>query len=388
MTEHVPVNSAAASDRDAMHGAARELARLRGEVEQARDQLVQLRSDLGQAESQLGSRLAAQLLEANEHLVLSALRAHSDAETATAALHEAAESAELDALPRPDELSATTLHALPPPLVPHDPGQVEQRHAALREANENLVMAALTAQDVQAAAQRAEARQRDILTLVAHELRNPLMPMRTAADLLGMERLDPALLQNVRGVIERQVTRMTRLVNDLLDVSRVKTGKLTLDRRTVDMAEVIDTSVHSCRPAMDACRQRFTAFVPPGALLVDGDPGRLTQVLCNLLDNASKYTPKGGEINLSVLVADQDLVITVSDNGIGITAEALPRVFEPFVQDVHAVGFNASGLGLGLTVVRELVEAHDGVVVASSGGPGFGSQFVLTLNLIDHRSRP
>jgi signal transduction histidine kinase len=148
------------------------------------------------------------------------------------------------------------------------------------------------------------------------------------------------------------------------------------------MADLIDEAVRSCRPAMDARLQHFGVFVPSCALDVDGDPVRLTQVLCNLLGNASKYTQVGGEIGLSVTAAKDVIVMTVSDNGIGITAEALPRVFEPFVQDKHAIGFSGSGLGIGLTVVRELVEAHGGSVVASSAGSGFGSQFVVTLPLI------
>ena len=122
--------------------------------------------------------------------------------------------------------------------------------------------------------------------------------------------------------------------------------------------------------------------MPSIALHVDGDPLRLTQVLCNLLDNASKYTQVGGDIRLCVSAAEGSIVMTVSDNGIGITAEALPRVFEPFVQDQHAVGFNGAGLGIGLTVVRELVDAHGGSVIARSAGSGLGSQFVVTLPLI------
>ena len=148
------------------------------------------------------------------------------------------------------------------------------------------------------------------------------------------------------------------------------------------MAVIIDEAVDACRPAMDTRLQNFAVQVPSCALEVDGDPVRLAQILSNLLDNASKYTPDGGEIRLSVAVVDDAIVMTVSDTGIGITAEALPHVFEPFVQDTHAIGFNGVGLGIGLTVVRELVEAHGGKVVANSPGNGLGSQFVVTLPLI------
>jgi diguanylate cyclase (GGDEF)-like protein len=277
-------------------------------------------------------------------------------------------------------LSTTILRSLREPLTPYQQAQSVHAHqvAKLQEANENLVLAALTAQELQAAAEQAQARQMEVLAVVAHEL-----PIRNAAMLLVRERrADEPLLHRVQGVIERQVAHMARLVGDLLDVSRAHVGKLRLERQVVDMALLIDDAVLCCRPAMDARLQHFGVFVPACALAVDADAVRLTQVLCNLLDNASKYTQVGGEIGLSVTVGEDVIVLTVSDNGIGITAEALPRIFEPFVQDQHAIGFSGSGLGIGLTVVRELVEAHGGSVVASSAGSGFGSQFVVTLPLI------
>ena len=291
--------------------------------------------------------------------------------------------ADADAAHEPG-LSTTALQALQQPLSRYEKALAEhaQRCAQLQEANENLVLAALTAQELQAAAEHAQARQMEVLAVVAHELRTPLAPIRSAAALLGRGRADEPLLHRVQGVIERQVTHMARLVGDLLDVSRAQTGKFDLKRQTVDMADLINQAVYACRPAMDARLQHFGVFVPSGALAVDGDPVRLTQILCNLLDNASKYTQVGGEIGLSVTAAEDVIVMTVSDNGIGITAEALPRIFEPFVQDKHAIGFSGSGLGLGLTVVRELVEAHGGSVIARSLGSGFGSQFVVTLPLI------
>jgi diguanylate cyclase len=257
----------------------------------------------------------------------------------------------------------------------------ERRHAQLQEANEQLVRAALSAQELQTAAEQARQQQTEFLARLAHELRNPLAPIRTAAALLGRARRDEQLLPQVQAIIERQVAHMSRLVGDLLDVSRVNTGKLRIERRVVEMAGIIDAAVETCRPAMDARLQHFGIHVPSCALEVHGDPIRLAQVLSNLLDNASKYTPDGGEIGLSVMVVDDILVMTVSDSGIGITAEALPNVFEPFVQDAHAIGFNGAGLGIGLTVVRELVDAHGGNIVASSAGNGHGSQFVVTLPL-------
>ena len=258
----------------------------------------------------------------------------------------------------------------------------ERRHAQLREANEHLVLAAIGAQELQAAAEQAQQRQTEFMAVVAHELRNPLAPIRIATAMLGRVRTDEPLLPRVQSIIDEQVAHMSRVVGDLLDVSLINPGTLKLDRREVEMAAIIDTAVDACLPAMDARLQSFSLQVPSCALEVHGDPVGLAQVLSNLLDNASKYTPDGGQIELSVVVAGDAIVITVSDSGIGITAQALPNVFEPFVQDIRAIGFNGVGAGLGLTVVRELVEAHGGTVVASSAGSGLGSQFVVTLPLI------
>jgi diguanylate cyclase len=257
--------------------------------------------------------------------------------------------------------------------------ELERRQADLCEANERLVLAALDAQALQAAAERAQRQQMEFLAVLAHELRNPLAPIRAAAATLGLAQTDEAVLPRMQAVIERQVTHMSRLVEDLIDVSRVSTGKLQVERQRVDLVGIVDAAVDACRPAMDTRLQRFSIDIPSRAIDVDGDPVRLAQVVSNLLDNASKYTPQRGEIRLSVVVADDAIVLTVSDSGIGISAEALPHVFEPFVRDARAIGFNGVGLGIGLTVVHELVEAHGGTVVAASAGSGRGSRFVVTL---------
>jgi len=258
----------------------------------------------------------------------------------------------------------------------------ERRHAQLQEANEQLVLAALTAQELQSAAEHARQRQADFVVTLAHELRNPLVPIRTAAAVLGGISMKEPLLPRMQAIIERQVAHMSRLVDDLFDTSRISTGKLRLERREVNVMSIIDAAVDACRPAMDARLQNFVAELPSSAAQIDGDPIRLTQILSNLLDNASKYTPEGGEIRLSMEVVDAAIVMTVSDNGIGIAADVLPRIFEPFVQDAHAVNFNGAGLGIGLTVVRELVQAHGGNIVACSPGAGLGSRFAVTLPMI------
>lgn len=259
----------------------------------------------------------------------------------------------------------------------------ERRHAHQCEANEQLVLAALGAQELQVAAEAALRRQTEFLAVLAHELRNPLTPIRTATELMGNIHTDATLLPRLQGIIERQVQQMTRLVGDLLDVSRISSGKMRLQRRVVDLAEVVDDAFETCRPAMTRRQQHLDVHMPEGRLDVLGDPGRLAQVIGNLLDNASKYTPEGGDIGFSVAVADDSVMLTVTDNGIGISAEGLPHVFDPFVQDAHPAGFNGVGLGIGLTVVRELVEAHGGTVVAHSAGNGLGSRFVVTLPLRD-----
>ncbi len=250
----------------------------------------------------------------------------------------------------------------------------------LQEANQQLVLAALDAQQLQRAAQQAQQRQTELLAMVAHELRNPLAPIRTAAVLLGHLHSDEPLLNRVQSILERQVAHMARLVNDLMDLSRVNTGKLRLIRQTVNLAQVIDISVETCQPLIDLRVQHLTLHTQTAEVLeVDGDPVRLAQVLTNLLDNASKYTPEGGQINLDVSATKDTIQLILTDSGIGIAADALSIIFDPFVQDMHAVDFSHLGLGIGLTVVRELVEAHGGTVSASSQGKGCGSQFTMTL---------
>jgi diguanylate cyclase (GGDEF)-like protein len=255
----------------------------------------------------------------------------------------------------------------------------------LQEANMQLVLAAISAQELQGAAEQAQRRQSTFLGVLAHELRNPLTPITHAASILSRIPSEGPLLVKVQGIIERQVKTMSRLVEDLLDLTRVNTGKLRLEKEWVDMRSLVDQVVQACRPAMDARLQRFDVEAPPPGLLLYGDPVRLTQVLTNLLGNASKYTPANGEIRLSVEVAGDAVLLKVADNGIGITPEALANIFDPFTQEKHATIFNAEGLGIGLAIVRELVEGHGGSVMAASAGIGLGSQFIITLPLTTKR---
>ncbi len=273
-----------------------------------------------------------------------------------------------------------------PVVIPYDAAVAEHelRIAQLREANEKLVMAALSAQELQAAAEQSQVRQKEVLALVAHELRNPLTPLSIAASRLHDTDADDAT--RMRQIIEQQVAHMTRMVGDLLDLSRSSTGKLRLHFRKVQLAGVVDDAVSACRPTMDTRLQHFLLQLPSQPIALEADPIRLMQILSNLLDNASKYTPEGGRISLAASLQDDTVVIRVADSGIGISPEALGRVFELFAQDTHAIGFNSQGLGIGLTVVKELVEAHKGTVTINSAGVGLGSEFVVTLPL--HRIAP
>jgi signal transduction histidine kinase len=269
--------------------------------------------------------------------------------------------------------------------ISHPTGQATRREAELRLANEGLVLATLTAQGLQMVAVEALRRQTEALALAAHELRNPLMPIRTVAVLLGKV-TDVDQLPKLSAIIERQVMHMTRLIDDLLDAARVATGKLHLHRARLDLRDVFVNVLDVCQPAMEARGQTFVARLPDRPLIVEGDLIRLTQVFTNLLNNASKYTRVNGAIALDC-VADassegaEEATVTVTDNGIGISAEALPLIWEPFVQDPLAVDFSKDGLGVGLTLVRELVQAHAGSVSAASAGEDQGSTFTVVLPL-------
>jgi diguanylate cyclase (GGDEF)-like protein len=262
----------------------------------------------------------------------------------------------------------------------------ESLHAAqssqmqhLREANEQLVLGALISQDMHARAEVKHRQQVKFMAMVAHELRNPLNPIRSAAELLKRARGNQELLDNLQGIIERQVAHMSRLIDDLLDGSRAGLGKLRLQLSTVNILDVVGSAVDTCRPSMEARQQHLAVNLPPAPLNMVGDNLRLAQIVSNLLDNASKYTPKGGSITLTAKAEGDAIVITVADNGIGISPDALAHIFELFVQDERALALQNGGLGIGLAVVRDLVEAHDGTVVARSAGTDRGSEFIVRL---------
>ena len=225
-------------------------------------------------------------------------------------------------------------------------------------------------------------RKDEFLAMLAHELRNPLAPIRNAVQV--MRKLGPleAKLQWVRDVIERQVVHLTRLVDELLDVSRITQGKLQLHLQTIELAEIVRDAIETVRPLVEARQHRLTLTLPLEPVRLMADPARLVQILDNLLSNAAKYTPDGGTIELTVARVDAGVMLRVKDTGIGMAPDLLPRVFEPFVQAEQSLDRSKGGLGIGLTLVRRLVELHGGTVEAFSAGLGQGSEFVVWLPVL------
>jgi PAS domain S-box-containing protein len=225
----------------------------------------------------------------------------------------------------------------------------------------------------------ADQRKDQFLAMLAHELRNPLAPISNAVQIMQLEGPNGANFRWSTEVIEDQIKHMTRMVDDLLDVSRITRGKVDLQKETIRLAEVVDLAVEASRPLIEEYHHRLTVTLPPEAIVLEVDPARLAQVLSNLLNNAAKYTDEGGEISLSAETRGREVVVRVRDNGIGISADLLPRVFDLFTQADRTLSRSRGGLGIGLTLVRSLIELHGGRVAAQSAGLGHGSEFVVAL---------
>jgi GAF domain-containing protein/anti-sigma regulatory factor (Ser/Thr protein kinase) len=230
------------------------------------------------------------------------------------------------------------------------------------------------------AAEAASQAKDEFLAMLGHELRNPLAPIATALQLMDMKLGDTALRE--RGVIDRQVNHLTRLVDDLLDVSRITRGKIDLHRVPIELAHLVETAVERVGPLLDERQHALEVRVPHQGMVVNGDEDRLCQVLTNLLTNAARYTERGGRITVEARQVDNLAEIVVRDNGIGIEPQLLPRMFELFVQGARTIDRREGGLGLGLTVVKRLVELHGGTVEARSEGRGRGSEFTVRLPLV------
>jgi PAS domain S-box-containing protein len=225
----------------------------------------------------------------------------------------------------------------------------------------------------------ADRRKDEFLATLAHELRNPLAPIRHAVQVFGLEGRPPTELRWAHDVVERQVRHMARLLDDLLDVSRISHGKLELRRERIELSAVFQAAVETSRPLIDAARHELVATLPEEPIHLDADGVRLAQVVSNLLNNAARYTPAGGTIWLAGERSGDEVVVTVRDDGTGIDAEMLPRIFDMFSQGSGAPEGAPGGLGIGLSLVRGVVELHGGRVEARSEGPGRGSEFVVRL---------
>ena len=231
-------------------------------------------------------------------------------------------------------------------------------------------------------------RKDEFLAMLAHELRNPLAPITMAAAVLRHPATRPEAQRPLLDTIHRQVAQMSRLIEDLLDVSRVSRGRIGLRLARVDLREVVQAAVEAVQPLTSARRHQLTVSVPDAALVVEGDSTRLTQVLSNLLNNAAKYTDAGGRIALSLRRQGEQAVVEVADDGVGIPQALLERIFDLFMQAPAALDRAHGGLGIGLTLVRKLVELHGGRVAAESEGQGRGSTFRVSLPLAPSRQRP
>ena len=233
----------------------------------------------------------------------------------------------------------------------------------------------------------ADRRKNEFLATLAHELRNPLAPLRHGLQLLHLAEDDAAIRRQAREMMERQLRQMVRLVDDLLDVSRITSKKLRLRKEPIDVAAAIQSAVETARPLMAEAEHELTVTLPPQPMYVEADLTRLAQVFVNLLHNAAKYTPAGGQIWLNAESQGGEIVVSVRDNGIGITAEHLPHLFEMFSQVTPALDRSDGGLGIGLSLVRGLVGLHGGTVAAHSAGPGQGSEFVVRLPVCEVPAR-
>lgn len=232
------------------------------------------------------------------------------------------------------------------------------------------------------ALQEADKRKDEFLAMLAHELRNPLAPIRTAVQLLRLKELTPPQRASARDIIERQVEHLVSLIDDLLDVSRITRGVIALQCQPVLLAAIVARAVETARPTIDARQHQLAIEMPDELVTLDGDKTRLVQVLANILHNAAKFTEPGGHIHLCCRREGNTAVVTVTDNGVGVTAEALPTIFDLFTQAPAGAAHAHGGLGIGLALVRRLTEMHGGSVSAHSDGVGRGTAITVTLPVI------
>jgi signal transduction histidine kinase len=257
--------------------------------------------------------------------------------------------------------------------------EIGKRAQALEETNRTLAHEMEKRQIAQDALMAADRRKDEFLATLAHELRNPLAPMRNAIEIIRTSGSNAGRVQSARDIMERQLRQLVHLVNDLLDVSRITTGKMVLKRARTELHTINENALETAGPLVEARQHRLTVIAPsePVHLLADGT--RLAQVFVNLLNNAAKFTGVGGSIKFEAERQNGELVVTVTDNGIGIPADMLPVVFDMFAQVDRSLEREQAGLGVGLSLARHLIELHGGTIVAASAGPGEGSAFTVHL---------
>lgn len=244
---------------------------------------------------------------------------------------------------------------------------------------ESAIKSVLRARNRQYEMRDIDKRKDEFLAMLAHELRNPLAPVSAASDLLKLPNLAPEKIKQMSEIISRQVKHMSELIDDLLDVSRVSRGLVTLDNQVLDARKIIDNALEQVRPLLEKQQHQLTLNISAESAYIKGDLKRLVQIVSNVLNNAAKYTPVGGRIVLSMDVNPTDVTFTVSDNGIGIPSEIIGHIFEMFAQAQRTSDRAQGGLGIGLALVKSLVELHNGTIAAYSDGPNKGSLFTITL---------
>jgi signal transduction histidine kinase len=259
---------------------------------------------------------------------------------------------------------------------------LQRANEELEGANRSLKTEVTERARVELALKEADRHKDEFLAMLAHELRNPLAPIHNAVQLMHRQTVtDPQLVWS-RDVIRRQLAHLTRLVDDLLDVSRITRGKINLNKEVLELGDLVVRTVETVQPLLDDRGHTLKVAIPPGgSLAMLGDPTRLSQALGNVLTNAAKYTERGGHIELKAARSGSEVEIRVRDDGIGIPPELMPRIFTLFTQLDRTSGPSQSGLGIGLALVQRLIEMHGGSVAAHSDGPGRGSEFVIRLPL-------
>jgi signal transduction histidine kinase/FixJ family two-component response regulator len=272
----------------------------------------------------------------------------------------------------------TLVPLLARPALSHDDEDIEREIAERQKAEEALRQ---SEEETRKLAE-ADVRKNEFLAMLGHELRNPLAPIRNAVKIMKQRGSDDPDLCWARDVVDHQVRQMGQLVDELLEISRVTSGKVRLQKEPIDVATIVAYAVETSRPTIEQQHHRLSIALPPSPVFVEADSIRMAQVLSNLLNNAAKYTKPGGQIRLAVAVEGADVAFRVRDTGIGIPAEMLSQVFDLFTQVDHSLDHSQGGLGLGLTLVQNLVEMHGGTVQALSEGPNRGSEFVVCLPIL------